>query len=90
MNYSNLSRIGPPRKMKSTAFSNATERKKLMMTKNDKGPDAIHFSDDERRSFPVILDTEKLFGKEREINLSHRGVIYRLRITAQQKLILTK
>ncbi|WP_319413153.1 hemin uptake protein HemP [uncultured Cohaesibacter sp.] len=37
-----------------------------------------------------LVDSEILFGDSREIQISHRGEIYRLRITAQQKLILTK
>lgn len=35
-------------------------------------------------------ETATLFGAAREIELIHRGEIYRLRITRQEKLILTK
>ena len=39
---------------------------------------------------PPALDSEKLFGGSNEVRLRHRGVEYRLRITRQGKLILTK
>ncbi len=41
------------------------------------------------RHLPLVESTD-LFGDKREVQISHRGEIYRLRITAQQKLILTK
>ncbi len=31
-----------------------------------------------------------LFGARREVHIEHRGEIYRLRVTRQDKLILTK
>ena len=61
-----------------------------MMPETNKGPHAAPSTEDGQPALAAILDTEKLFGKEREIHLSHRGEIYRLRITSQQKLILTK
>ncbi len=67
-----------------------TERKKTMMPEMNKGPHTIPSSEDRQPALPVILDTEELFGNAREIQLAHRGEIYRLRITSQQKLILTK
>ncbi len=39
---------------------------------------------------PDIADVEALFGGKREIRLVFRGEEYRLRITRNQKLILTK
>ena len=39
---------------------------------------------------PPCIESAGLFSEGREIRISHRGDIYRLRITAQQKLILTK
>lgn len=39
---------------------------------------------------PVTLDAVKLFDGRPEIRLLHRGQEYRLRITKQGKLILTK
>lgn len=36
------------------------------------------------------ISTKELFAGEREIAIEHNGEIYRLRITARQKLILTK
>ena len=40
---------------------------------------------------PVMLDTDTIFGAGRtEVRIRHRGQEYRLRITKQGKLILTK
>jgi hemin uptake protein HemP len=36
------------------------------------------------------IDSRELFIDTREITITHRGEIYRLRLTAQNKLILTK
>jgi hemin uptake protein HemP len=36
------------------------------------------------------IDSRELFVDTREITITHRGEIYRLRLTAQNKLILTK
>lgn len=36
------------------------------------------------------IDSRDLFIDTREITITHRGEIYRLRLTAQNKLILTK
>ncbi len=36
------------------------------------------------------IDSRDLFIDTREITITHRGDIYRLRLTAQNKLILTK
>jgi hemin uptake protein HemP len=36
------------------------------------------------------VDSRELFRSTREIIIEHRGEIYRLRLTAQNKLILTK
>lgn len=36
------------------------------------------------------IRSEDLFGSGREIEIEHRGEVYRLRITRQEKLILTK
>ena len=36
------------------------------------------------------LDSRDLFAASREINISHGAETYRLRLTAQNKLILTK
>ncbi|WP_244544809.1 hemin uptake protein HemP [Cohaesibacter marisflavi] len=61
-----------------------------MMPEQNKGPLAKPSAEEGQPALPLILDTERLFGNAREIHLSHRGEIYRLRITSQQKLILTK
>lgn len=37
-----------------------------------------------------VLTTEALFGEKKEIIILHKGESYRLRITRQEKLILTK
>ena len=39
---------------------------------------------------PVTLETESLFKGTEEVRLLHRGQEYRLRVTKQGKLILTK
>jgi hemin uptake protein HemP len=38
----------------------------------------------------TVLTTEHLFGQSREIAILHQGETYRLRITKNDKLILTK
>jgi hemin uptake protein HemP len=45
------------------------------------------------RSIRVLenrLDSRELFAATREIMINHGGDVYRLRLTAQNKLILTK
>ena len=42
------------------------------------------------REGPATLDTAALFGGRNEVRLLHRGQEYRLRVTKQGKLILTK
>lgn len=44
----------------------------------------------EKASPRPIYTTGQLFGKTREITITHRGECYQLRITRQEKLILTK
>jgi hemin uptake protein HemP len=39
---------------------------------------------------PAVLDTSAIFGGRTEVRLLHRGQEYRLRVTRQGKLILTK
>jgi hemin uptake protein HemP len=36
------------------------------------------------------IRSEDLFGARREVHIEHRGEIYRLRLTRQDRLILTK
>lgn len=36
------------------------------------------------------IDSRDLFGTTREITIGHAGEVYRLRLTAQNKLLLTK
>lgn len=38
----------------------------------------------------VCVDSAELLGEAREIGILHRGELYRLRMTSQGKLILTK
>lgn len=47
------------------------------------GPRSIAFAENR-------LDSRDLFAGTREITIVHGGEIYRLRLTAQNKLILTK
>lgn len=39
---------------------------------------------------PRVINTQQLFGGEREVWIEHAGVRYRLRITRRNKLILQK
>lgn len=39
---------------------------------------------------PRRLPSQQLFGSHRELEILHQGQIYRLRLTSQGKLILTK
>lgn len=41
-------------------------------------------------SFPKLITSDELFGDERQIFIDHGGSVYRLQITKQGKLILTK
>lgn len=43
-----------------------------------------------RSNAPVIIDAEDLFAGDREVRLIFRSEEYRLRITRNSKLILTK
>ncbi len=46
-----------------------------------------------RRVIPIvdqIIDSRELFISTKEIVIAHRGESYRLRLTSQNKLILTK
>jgi len=48
---------------------------------------------DARRDVAVIdhcIDSRDLFVATREVTIAHGGDVYRLRLTAQNKLILTK
>ncbi len=52
--------------------------------------DSVH-TDGDKPTVPVLrVRSEELFGARREVQIEHRGEIYRLRITRQDKLILTK
>ena len=62
-------------------------------------PGAPHDEPDDAaaRSGPVLaptqaplFDSAALFGRQTEIGIAHAGVVYRLRITRQGKLILNK
>lgn len=46
--------------------------------------------DTSRQPKPLVWRIETLVGSEREAHICHAGQIYRLRITAQNRLILTK
>jgi hemin uptake protein HemP len=53
-------------------------------------PDRAHAPAGPRREEIAIIDSERLFDGRTEIRVRHRGEEYRLRITRQGKLILTK
>lgn len=44
----------------------------------------------QRAGAPVCIDSAQLFGSATEVQISHRGALYRLKQTALGKLILTK
>lgn len=46
--------------------------------------------DNPRSNTGLTLNTAEMFGECSELEIKHRGEIYRLRITRQGKLILTK
>lgn len=41
-------------------------------------------------AFPKLISSDELFGEERQVLIDHAGSVYRLQITKQGKLILTK
>lgn len=43
-----------------------------------------------RSESPLEIDTQDLLGKRREATIIHAGERYRLRVTSNNKLILTK
>lgn len=45
---------------------------------------------EQTRTVQQRLDSEQLFRGGREVQIEHRGEIYRLQLTRQGKLILTK
>ena len=54
------------------------------------GSDRVDADCPAERNGPVILNVEELFGGAREVRLIYRSEEYRLRITRNSKLILTK
>lgn len=47
-------------------------------------------ADNDRSELPLEIDVRELLGDRREVTIIHAGERYRLRITANNKLILTK
>ena len=45
---------------------------------------------DRETGTPRTVSSDELFGTETELCIHHKGALYRLRITRQDKLILTK
>lgn len=41
-------------------------------------------------ALPKLISSDELFGSDRQIFIDHAGAVYRLQITKQGKLILTK
>ncbi|MCC6714335.1 MAG: hemin uptake protein HemP [Gammaproteobacteria bacterium] len=52
--------------------------------------DSAHTDRDTPTVPAARIRSEELFGARREVHIEHRGEIYRLRVTRQDKLILTK
>ena len=57
---------------------------------SDTSSDAARQAVPRRGQGPAVLEAETLFGGSREIVIVHAGQRYRLRITQNGKLILTK
>jgi hemin uptake protein HemP len=51
---------------------------------------ALHATEPTQRPAATNLDTRELFGTRRELTIQHGEDVYRLRITRNSKLILTK
>lgn len=51
---------------------------------------ALHVGEPHQRPVVATLDTRELFGTRRELTIQHGDDVYRLRITRNSKLILTK
>lgn len=55
------------------------------------GPIAVPASSDEKLPMAArIINSKSLFGESRIIHIEHRGMIYRMSITNQNRLILQK
>lgn len=52
--------------------------------------ETIDSGESDATAAPICMDSRSLFQGQREICIQHAGQIYRLRITRQSKLILTK
>jgi hemin uptake protein HemP len=52
--------------------------------------DTVHTGSDTPMVPVLRIRSEELFGARREVQIEHRGETYRLRVTRQGKLILTK
>jgi hemin uptake protein HemP len=50
----------------------------------------LHAVEPAQRPVAASLDTRELFGTRRELTIQHGDDVYRLRITRNSKLILTK
>lgn len=54
-------------------------------------PSPAHAAADAGRQTPVrAIDSDALLGGAQELQIQHRGTLYRLRLTSLGKLILTK
>ncbi len=62
-----------------------TDRIQHESERNDAGPD-----NGKPAGLPSVIDSQYLFGQCQEVAISHKGQMYRLRITRNDKLILTK
>ncbi|RUT30389.1 hemin uptake protein HemP [Arsenicitalea aurantiaca] len=62
------------------------------MMKTEQSQKGLHdaLSSEPPAHTPPMVSSETLFGMEREMVIVHKGSRYRLRITRQDKLILTK
>jgi len=56
----------------------------------DQEPGAPPKADAHEPTEPIFVRSEELFGAKNSLHILHNGVIYRLQVTQQGKLILTK
>lgn len=72
--------------MSTTSLQNAVNDPAEIAQSGQSGPAAIT----QVTSTLTVLDSVRLFNGQRELIIQHQGEQYRLRITRQEKLILTK
>lgn len=82
----------PPNSHHNSTNASTTPVDSLSVTPNDSQTQvaASVESKNYMGSLPKLVSSQELFGKDRQILIEHAGAVYRLQITKQGKLILTK